>query len=170
RLAALARISLNRLVIVEDDLRIVERGDETQRGEDRLARQIGKDAEPEEEGGLLRVEAGVGETLAEALALEIDGDEGEKMRRREDLLRKPRALPGLSRRMVDREDAQPQASMGITKSESVEPRPQRHRLPHAALDRACERGFREAAARRDQQAQRPAPRLDGACVGLAARL
>lgn len=107
RLAALARISLNRLVIVEDDLRLVERGDETQRGEDRLARQIGKHAEPEEEGGLLRVEAAVGETLAQVLALEIEGDEGEKMRRLEALLRKPRALPGLSRRMIDLEDAQP---------------------------------------------------------------
>ena len=80
-------------------------------------------------------------------------DMGEVRRLGDLRLRQPPPLVGLRRRMVELEDAQ---SVGGLKpvGEGVEARAEHHNLPDAFVNRAPRRVLREAAAHRDEQAQR----------------
>src|SRR5947207_3183124 len=63
---------LERLGIVEHDFRTRNAGDEIERGDNGFERQIRRYAEPLEIGRLVGAKAGGGESLSQALPLEID--------------------------------------------------------------------------------------------------
>src|SRR5271170_4618799 len=118
---------------------------------DRLAGEIGNDAEPQKEGRSIRVEAGLGELVEKALPLEIDGREAEGLGR-EAGLADPGALPFLRLGMVDFENAKPRLAMGIAQAESVESGAEDNGLPQAARYRLGEPFFGVATPGRDEEA------------------
>ena len=81
-------------------------------------------------------------------------DMGEVRRLGDLRLRQPPPLVGLRRRMVELEDAQSVGGLEPI-GEGVEARAEHHNLPDAFANRAPRRILREAAAHRDEQAQRP---------------
>src|SRR4051794_31180043 len=72
-------IIFKRFGVVEHHLRTPHAGDEIERYQRRLAREIGDNAEPLEERWAISLKAGGQQSIRQTLPLEIDGSEGERV-------------------------------------------------------------------------------------------
>ena len=107
------------LAVVEDDAGAGRAGrDDGQGGAEGVKREIGDDTEPGEEGGDGGVEAGAGELGGEALALEVNGNEGGGGGQVEGGGYEEVLLPGLGGGVIDLEDAE--GGRAIAEGEGVE--------------------------------------------------
>ena len=151
--------SARRIGVVEYDLHAAGQARQfAERRERRLRGQIRRDAEPQHERPLARVEPACFKRRGHASVLEVMGDVGH-MRRLGDLsLGEAAALVALGRRMVELEEAQP---LGRLKAigEGVEARAKHEDLPHAPVDGPAGRVLGEATAHRDEETQGPPLRL-----------
>ena len=148
--------------VVEHDLAAGQLGDEAEGRENRGLREIGNDAEPEEERAPIRIETGRAQRGAEFGALKIARGECEMRRRRDAGRREPSALLRLRRGMIDLEHAQFVFSLEAI-GERVEPGAEHDDLPRALFDRLPRRLLGDAAPRRDEKAQ---PAAGGIFLGL----
>ena len=97
---------ITRVGVVEHDFRPAgQAGKLTERREHRLLGQIGRDAEPQHESPLSRIESGGPERGGHAPALEIVSDIGDMPRFGDPRVSEPASLLGLRRRMIELEDA-----------------------------------------------------------------
>jgi hypothetical protein len=106
--------------------------------------------------GRSRAEAGLRQSLAQRLALKIDGREAEPRRRHQVCSRKTLALPVLRCRMVDLEHSQALRGKRVAEAECVQPRAKHNGLAHAARHRRGKPILRGTAACHHELAE-PAP-------------
>lgn len=109
---------LGRLAVVEHDLRAGEAGNVAKRGKNRFARQVGHEAQPDEEARLGRFQTSSRQFACQTLAFEIDRHEGGAGRLGKTGLGNALALPGLRRRMIDLKDRE--VGIWIAQRKSVE--------------------------------------------------
>ena len=148
-----------RVGVVEHDLRAAGKPRELAEGcENRRLRQIGRDAEPQDEGAPGRIKTARLERRRHASVLEVVADEGHMRRLGDAGASEAAALVALGRRMVELEHLE--AVIGLELSlepvgERVEPRAENEDLPHAPADRNPGRVFGESAAHGDEDPQAP---------------
>ena len=119
-------------------------------GVDCLGRQIHRNAEPEDERPLQRIEPGLDQPSGERLALEIDAREGRPSLWRDGDRCKPLAFPCLRCRMIDLE--YPQLWKRVAIGEGVEARAEHDQLRHTAFgDRFGQTGFGERTSRDNEK-------------------
>jgi hypothetical protein len=146
---------IGRIGVIEHDFRPARQArDLAERREDRILSQIGRDAEPQHEGPPVRVEACGLEGGGHASALEIVSYICHMRGFGDPRLGEPPPLVVLSRRMIELEDAQILSRLKSI-GEGVETCAEHDDLPHAVTNCAPRRVLGEAAAHRDEQAQRP---------------
>ncbi len=135
----------------------------TERGVNRLLRQIGRHPEPQHEGAPLRIEPCGFERGGHASALEIVGDVSDMSGFGDPRFGEASALVGLRRRMVELEDAEI-ASRPEPIGESIETRAHDQDLPRAVTD--CARA--QSSAKRLRMAMnRRKPRRSGRSLASA---
>lgn len=115
--------------------------------------EVHRHAQPREEGGLGRVDAGRLEPRAQIVVREVDRDEREVRRRRDIRRGQARALVALRAWQIDFEDSAVARPVRLPVRERVVAGAEQHVLPHAALDGRREPIFGKAAAHDDVPAQ-----------------
>src|SRR5665213_281089 len=145
--------------IEDDPASGLERCDEGQCRSDRVAREIGRDAEPCEPGGLAEIEASARQPVGQSLALEIHRRIGHRIRNGDGRLAQPVVLPALRRGMIDLEDRKADKGAGALIGEGVQSGSQNRILPYARDISLGESILREAAADGDEGAQGRGPEL-----------
>src|SRR5437016_2960254 len=118
---------------------------------DRVHRQIRRDAEPGETRRTARVEAGSREDRRQRFLLKIDRDEDYIAGDSQTDLVKPRALPGLCRRVINFKYAKRACGIGITVREGVETGAEQDVLAYTSIDRARQLIFGATAPRREKR-------------------